>query len=88
MTADAATIRARSTATSRPSAATATPSSTTSPTTPGSRTRWARPELEGREAIGGFYDQTTTMADSIELRPTGSVRVAAARRPSRSRPVP
>jgi steroid delta-isomerase len=34
------------------------------------------PRLEGREAIGGFYDQTTTMAESISLRPTGPIRIA------------
>lgn len=34
------------------------------------------PRLEGREAIGGFYDQTTTMAESISLRPTGPLRIA------------
>ncbi len=35
------------------------------------------PRLEGREAIGGFFDQSSGMADSIELRQTGPVRVAA-----------
>ena len=35
------------------------------------------PRLEGHEAIGGFYDQTTTMSESISLRSTGPVRVAA-----------
>jgi steroid Delta-isomerase len=32
---------------------------------------------EGRDALGGFFDQMSGMADSIELRPTGPVRVAA-----------
>ena len=47
------------------------------------------PRLEGREAIGGFFDQTTGMADSIELRRTGPVRVAAgeAAFPMQARPV-
>lgn len=35
------------------------------------------PRLQGREAIGGFFDQSSAMADSIELRQTGPVRVAA-----------
>ena len=35
------------------------------------------PRLEGPEAIGGFFDQSSGMADSIELRQTGPVRVAA-----------
>lgn len=35
------------------------------------------PRLEGRDAIGGFYDQTTGMAEAIELRRTGPVCVAA-----------
>ena len=35
------------------------------------------PRLVGREAIGGFFDQSSSMADSIELRLTGPVRVAA-----------
>ncbi len=32
---------------------------------------------EGKEAIGGFFDQSSSLADSIELRQTGPVRVAA-----------
>ena len=35
------------------------------------------PRLVGREAIGGFFDQSSSLADSIELRLTGPVRVAA-----------
>ena len=35
------------------------------------------PRLEGHEGIGGFFDQSSAMADSIELRRTGPVRVAA-----------
>ncbi len=35
------------------------------------------PRLEGHEAIGGFFDQSSSMAESIELRLTGPVRVAA-----------
>jgi steroid delta-isomerase len=35
------------------------------------------PRLQGPEAIGGFFDQSSGMADSIELRQTGPVRVAA-----------
>lgn len=31
----------------------------------------------GRDAIGGFFDQSRLLADSIELRPTGPIRVAA-----------
>jgi len=34
------------------------------------------PRLEGPDAIGGFFDQSSGMADSIELRRTGPVRVA------------
>jgi steroid delta-isomerase len=47
------------------------------------------PRLEGREAIGGFFDQTTGMAESIELRRTGPIRVAAgeAAFPMQARPV-
>jgi steroid delta-isomerase len=47
------------------------------------------PALEGREAIGGFFDQTTGMADSIELRRTGPVRIAAGQAafPMQARPV-
>jgi steroid delta-isomerase len=35
------------------------------------------PRHEGKEAIGAFFDQARAMADSIELRQTGPVRVAA-----------
>ena len=35
------------------------------------------PRHQGREDIGAFFDQARTMADSIELRLTGPVRVAA-----------
>jgi steroid delta-isomerase len=35
------------------------------------------PRLEGHDAIGGFFDQSSSMAESIELRQTGPVRVAA-----------
>jgi steroid delta-isomerase len=35
------------------------------------------PRLEGHEAIGAFFDQSSSMAESIELRQTGPVRVAA-----------
>ena len=35
------------------------------------------PRLEGPDGIGGFFDQSSAMADSIELRLTGPVRVAA-----------
>jgi steroid delta-isomerase len=35
------------------------------------------PRYEGRDAIGGFFDQSSSLADSIELRLTGPVRVAA-----------
>ncbi len=35
------------------------------------------PRLVGQTAIGGFFDQSSAMADSIELRQTGPVRVAA-----------
>lgn len=35
------------------------------------------PRREGREAIGGFFDESRTLAASIELRQTGPVRVAA-----------
>ena len=35
------------------------------------------PRREGREAIGGFFDESSGMADTIELRQTGPVRVAA-----------
>jgi steroid delta-isomerase len=33
--------------------------------------------LVGRDAIGGFFDQSRSLAESIELRRTGPVRVAA-----------
>ena len=32
---------------------------------------------EGKEAIAGFFAQSSSLAESIELRPTGPVRVAA-----------
>ena len=35
------------------------------------------PRIEGHEAIGGFFEQSSSMAESIELRLTGPVRVAA-----------
>jgi steroid delta-isomerase len=35
------------------------------------------PRRDGREAIGGFFDESSALADSIELRQTGPVRVAA-----------
>ena len=35
------------------------------------------PRNEGHEAIGGFFDQSSSLAESIELRRTGPVRVAA-----------
>jgi len=35
------------------------------------------PRHEGAEAIGGFFDQSSSLAESIELRLTGPVRVAA-----------
>jgi steroid delta-isomerase len=35
------------------------------------------PRREGRAAIGGFFDESSGMADAIELRQTGPVRVAA-----------
>jgi steroid delta-isomerase len=34
------------------------------------------PRLEGRDAIGGFYDQSTGLAESISLRATGPLRIA------------
>jgi steroid delta-isomerase len=47
------------------------------------------PRYEGKEAIGGFFDQTQGLSDSIELRRTGPVRVAAgeAAFPMQARPV-
>jgi steroid delta-isomerase len=35
------------------------------------------PRHEGADALGAFFDQMSGMADSIELRLTGPVRVAA-----------
>jgi steroid Delta-isomerase len=35
------------------------------------------PRHEGRDALAAFFEQMSTMADSIELRLTGPVRVAA-----------
>ena len=34
------------------------------------------PRCEGKDAIGAFWDQTQGMADSVELRRTGPVRIA------------
>ena len=34
------------------------------------------PRLTGPEAIGGFFDQSSSLAESIELRRTGPVRAA------------
>ena len=34
------------------------------------------PRLTGLEAIGGFFDQSSSLAESIELRRTGPVRAA------------
>ncbi len=47
------------------------------------------PRLEGKDAIGAFFDRTQGMSDSIELRRTGPVRVAAgeAAFPMQARPV-
>ena len=47
------------------------------------------PRLEGKEAIGAFFDQTQGLSDSIELRRTGPVRVAGgeAAFPMQARPV-
>jgi len=35
------------------------------------------PRREGRKGIGGFFDESTGLAEAIELRQTGPVRVAA-----------
>lgn len=35
------------------------------------------PRREGKEAIAAFFAESQALADSIELRPTGPVRVAA-----------
>jgi steroid delta-isomerase len=35
------------------------------------------PRHDGPEAIGAFFDMSSSMAESIELRQTGPVRVAA-----------
>jgi steroid delta-isomerase len=35
------------------------------------------PRREGKASIGEFWDQTQGMADSVELRRTGPVRIAA-----------
>jgi len=35
------------------------------------------PRYEGHDALGGFFDQSSALAESIELRLTGPVRVAA-----------
>ena len=47
------------------------------------------PRREGHAGIGAFFDETSGMADSIELRRTGPVRVAAgeAAFPMQARPV-
>ncbi len=47
------------------------------------------PRREGKDSIGEFWDQTQGMADSVELRRTGPVRVAAgeAAFPMQARPL-
>jgi steroid delta-isomerase len=47
------------------------------------------PKHEGHEAIGTFFAQTRSLAESIELRQTGPVRVAAGECafPMQARPV-
>ena len=47
------------------------------------------PRREGHAGIGAFFDETSGMADSIELRRTGPVRVVAgeAAFPMQARPV-
>jgi steroid delta-isomerase len=35
------------------------------------------PKLEGKDALGGFFDNTMNMAEAMELRLTGPIRVAA-----------
>jgi steroid Delta-isomerase len=35
------------------------------------------PRTEGKEALGGFFDNTMNMAEGMELRLTGPIRVAA-----------
>jgi steroid delta-isomerase len=47
------------------------------------------PRREGKASIGAFWDETQGMADSVELRRTGPVRVAAgeAAFPMQARPV-
>lgn len=47
------------------------------------------PRHEGSEAIGGFFAQSSSMAESIELRLTGPVRAAAGECafPMQARPV-
>ena len=47
------------------------------------------PRREGHDGIGAFFDETSGMADSIELRRTGPVRVVAgeAAFPMQARPV-
>ena len=35
------------------------------------------PRRDGHEAIGAFFDESSGLADSVELRQTGPVRVAA-----------
>jgi steroid delta-isomerase len=47
------------------------------------------PRAEGREGIAAFFAQSSSLADSIELRQTGPVRVAAGECafPMQARPV-
>ncbi len=47
------------------------------------------PRHEGKEAIAGFFTQSSSLAESIELRQTGPVRVAAGEGafPMQARPV-
>jgi steroid delta-isomerase len=47
------------------------------------------PRRDGKQSIGEFWDQSQGMADSVELRRTGPVRVAAgeAAFPMQARPV-
>jgi steroid delta-isomerase len=47
------------------------------------------PKHEGHEGIGGFFAQSSSLAESIELRQTGPVRVAAGECafPMQARPV-
>jgi steroid delta-isomerase len=47
------------------------------------------PRRDGHDGIGAFFDESSAMADSIELRQTGPVRVAAGECafPMQARPV-